>query len=335
MASKAKADRMETPPMSKPVSDPMSHPMSDPFDKDPTVTYGVAEPVAPGVRRITCRNPSPYTFTGTQTYLIGARDLAVIDPGPEDAAHVAAILAAVAPGQRISHIFVTHSHRDHSPAARVLAAETGATVHAFGPHGAGMSRTMQALVASGAALGGGEGGDPAFRPDVALPDGAIVEGADWALQAIWTPGHLSNHLSFVLLGQGVVFTGDTVMGFATTLVSPPDGDMAAFMASLDALAARTGDRRYLPGHGHPVEDPAGMLAYHRAHRQRRLDQILAALGAGPRDAAALTREIYTDVDPALIGAAQRNVLASLIGLADQGRVVPRGPIAVDAVFEIA
>ncbi|MEM9138322.1 MAG: MBL fold metallo-hydrolase [Pseudomonadota bacterium] len=307
--------------------------MDDPFNTDRTATYGNAVYVAEGVRRITCENPSPYTFTGTQSYLVGEGDVALIDPGPNNARHLQAVLAALRPGERLSHIFVTHSHADHSPGAETLHRETGAQIHAFGPHGAGMTATMQALIDQGAEIGGGEGGDAGFAPHLDLNDGDRIEGEDWAISAIHTPGHLSNHLSFSLEGTGIVFTGDMVMGFATTLVSPPEGDMAAFMASLEVLAARSGDRLYLPGHGAPVEDPETMLAYQRAHRQRRLDQILQALEDGPQTAASLTRAIYTDIDPALIGAASRNVLASLIGLSDQNRVQARGGIAADATFE--
>ncbi|MEM1164529.1 MAG: MBL fold metallo-hydrolase [Pseudomonadota bacterium] len=309
--------------------------MADPFNKDPEVTYGVAEKIAPGVRRITCENPSPYTFTGTQTYLVGDTDLALIDPGPARPGHMAALMAAIGPGQQISHIFVTHSHADHSPGAAAIAAETGSAIYAFGPHGAGISPTMQRLIDQGAEIGGGEGGDPSFAPDVHLADGAVTTGPDWALEAVYTPGHLSNHLSFGLQGTGITFTGDMIMGFATTLVSPPDGDMAAFMTSLDVLAARSTDSLYLPGHGHPVENPLAMVAYQRGHREQRFHQILEALDEGPKDAATLTLAIYTDVDPALLGAAQRNVLASLIGLTNQGRVACQGPISVDAVFEAA
>ena len=307
--------------------------MEDPFNKDQSVEYGVPVEVAPGVRRITCRNPSPYTFTGTQSYLVGEGNLALIDPGPASAEHLDALIAALRPGERITHVLVTHSHGDHSPGAAPMSDRTGAPIWAYGPHGAGITPTMQALVDQGADIGGGEGGDPSFRPDHLLADGERVLGDGWSLTALHTPGHLSNHHSFILDGTGIVFTGDMVMGFATTLVSPPDGDMAAFMASLDKLAKRTEDRLYLPGHGQAVEDPLGMVRYQITHRQKRLDQILFALAAGARDAATLTREIYTDVDPALLGAAQRNVLASLIGLSDQGRVQAQGGIAVDAVFE--
>lgn len=306
--------------------------MSDPFDKTKDAAYGVAVDVAPGVRRITCPNPSPYTFMGTQTYLVGTKDLALIDPGPDDPEHMAAIAAALKPGQRISHIVVTHSHRDHSPGARVVANETGSDTYAFGPHGTGLSPTMQALVESGADLGGGEGADTTFGPTSLLADGTRIEGDEWALQALHTPGHLSNHLSFALEGTGIVFTGDVVMGFATTLVSPPDGDMAAFMSTLERLRGREGDSLYLPGHGNPVGDPLGMVDWQIAHRKERFRQILDALSDGPANARELARRIYTEIDPALMPAAARNVLASLIGLSDQNAVVCQGPIGADTRF---
>jgi len=311
--------------------------VKDPFDKNPDVAYGVAEEVAPGVRRITCRNPSAMTFSGTRSYLVGRGELALIDPGPERREHLAAIAAALAPGERISHIVVTHSHVDHSPGAAPVAAATGAPVHAFGPHGAGLSETMRRLKAAGVALGGGEGGDTGFRPDHALGEGQTIGSAagGWALRALHTPGHLSNHICLALEGTGVVFTGDTVMGWATTLVSPPEGDMAAFMATLRRLAGRSGDRLYLPGHGHPVTDPAAMLAFQIAHREQRMAQILAGLAAGPADAGKLAQVIYADVDPRLLPAARRNVLATLIGLLDEGRVAVRGALSAAAEFELA
>ena len=306
--------------------------MQDPFDRNPEVVYGVAEEVAPGVRRVTCRNPSPMTFSGTRSYLVGEGDLALVDPGPDRPEHLAALAAALRPGERIAHIFVTHSHVDHSPGARVVADATGAPIHGFGAHGTGLSETMQRLRRDGVYLGGGEGGDGGFEPDHRMEPGETVGGRGWALSALHTPGHLSNHISLVLEGTGTVFTGDTVMGWATTLVSPPEGDMAAFMATLRMLAGRDGDRLYLPGHGHPVRDPAGMLAFQIAHREERMAQILAGLAAGPADAGALARAIYTDVDPRLLPAARRNVLATLIGLLDEGRVVARGPLSADVAF---
>ncbi len=320
--------------------------MQEPFDRDPTVRYGVPEEMAPEgaprIRRVTARNPSRMTFTGTRSYLVGEGEVALIDPGPADSAHHAAIRAALGPGDRITHILVTHTHVDHSPGARSVAGATGAPVHAFGPHGAGMSETMRRLAAEGAELGGGEGADQAFRPDHAMAEGARLAAGDWALTALHTPGHLSNHLCFALEGRdeadgtntGILFTGDTVMGWATTLVSPPEGDMAAFMASLSRLAGRE-DRLYLPGHGHPVTDPKGMLAWQITHREERRMQVLDALDAGPADAAALARAIYTELDPALMPAARRNVLATLLWLMDEGRVQPRGPVSAEAAFELA
>lgn len=320
--------------------------MQEPFDRDPTVRYGVAEEMAPEgaprIRRVTARNPSRMTFTGTRSYLVGEGEVALIDPGPADSAHHAAIRAALGRGDRIAHILVTHTHVDHSPGARSVAGATGAPVHGFGPHGAGMSETMRRLAADGAELGGGEGADHAFRPDHAMAEGATLEAGDWALTALHTPGHLSNHLCFALesrgedtdTGTGTLFTGDTVMGWATTLVSPPEGDMAAFMATLSRLAARE-DRLYLPGHGHPVTDPKGMLAWQITHREERRMQVLDALDAGPADAAALARAIYTELDPALLPAARRNVLATLLWLMDEGRVRPRGPVSVGTAFELA
>lgn len=303
--------------------------MADPFDRDATVSYGRAQDIAPRIRRVTCNNPGPMTFTGTQTYLVGETDLAVIDPGPADGAHLDALVQAVRPGQRITHILVTHTHRDHSPGARMLARITGASIHGFGPHGAGMSPTMQGL----GDLGGGEGADTDFAPDETLREGAEVTGAGWRLRALHTPGHLSNHLSFELVGTGIVFTGDTVMAWATTLVSPPEGDMAAFIASLRRLGTR-GDKLYLPGHGAPVRNPAAMVQHQLEHRTRRADQILAALVTGPATPAQLTRRIYTDTEPALWPAAQRNVLATLIGLMDQGYVEPIDGLDSDAEFRL-
>jgi len=311
--------------------------VKDPFNRDPTVTYGAAVEVAPGVRRVTCRNPSPMTFTGTQSYLVGEGELALIDPGPADRAHLAAVEAALRPGERIAQIVITHSHVDHSPGARAVSEATGAPIHGFGPHGAGISETMARLKRDGVAFGGGEGGDGDFHPAHVMDEGTVLGSArgGWELTALHTPGHLSNHICLALAGTGAVFTGDTVMGWATTLVSPPEGDMAAFIGTLERLAERRGDRLYLPGHGHPVTDPAGMLAWQLAHRQERLQQILDGLAEGPADATALTIRAYTDVDPALLPAARRNVLAGLIGLMDQGRVRPRGALSADAVFELA
>ncbi|MFV0475666.1 MAG: MBL fold metallo-hydrolase [Pikeienuella sp.] len=307
--------------------------MTDPFNKDPRVEYGVAVRLAPQVRRVTAPNPSAMTFTGTQSYIVGEGEVAVIDPGPVSAAQAQAILGALAPGERVGAILVTHTHVDHSPGVAALKAATGAPSYGFGRHGAGESETMARLRATGAEFGGGEGADRDFTPDEIMGDGAALEIGGARLTALHTPGHLSNHIAFDLAGAGV-FTGDLVMGWATTLVSPPEGDMAAFMASMARMTARD-DRVFWPGHGHPVEDPAGMLAYQIGHRRSREAQIAAALGAtGEATPAALTALIYTDVDQRLLPMAERNVFAHLLGMITEGRVETDGEIAPGARFRL-
>lgn len=305
--------------------------MSDPFNRDPAVEYGVAVRLAPQVRRLTVANPSPMTFTGTQSYIVGAGDVVVIDPGPASPEHTRALLKALEPGERVAAILVTHTHVDHSPGARLLKEATGAPTYGFGRHGRGTSPMMATLAASGADFGGGEGADREFTPDEEMEDGAALEIGPVKLTALHTPGHLSNHLAFALDGGGV-FTGDLVMGWATTLVSPPEGDMAAFMASMKRMAARD-DAVFWPGHGHAIEVPGAMIAHQVAHRRGREAQIVEALGSmGAATPAALTAAIYTDVDPRLHGAAARNVFAHLLGLIADGRAEPEGRIGPDAAF---
>ncbi len=294
----------------------------DPFDRDPTVTHGAPQTIAPGVRRVVAANPSPMTFTGTASYLVGEAEVAIIDPGPDDPAHRDALLRAAGPG-RVRAILVTHAHHDHSAGVRRLAEATGAPVHAF----------AEPPPAHDPALGGGEGVDAAFRPDVALTDGATVEGDGWRLRALHTPGHLADHLCFALEGTGLLFSGDTVMGWSTTMVSPPGGDMAAFMASLQRLAAERWEA-FLPGHGRPVADPAHMVAWQIAHRRAREAQILDALADGPADPTTLTRRLYADIDQRLWPAAARNVLAHLLALAATGRASADGPPGPAARFRL-
>ena len=289
------------------------------------------EELAPGVVRVIAPNPSPMTHWGTNSYLVGTRGLALIDPGPDDPAHLETLMAALRPGQRITHILCTHSHVDHSPLAPRVAAETGAKVHAFGTHLEGRRPVMEALAASGLA-GGGEGVDEAFAPDVRLADGAVVEGDGWSLTALHTPGHISNHLCFAL--GDAVFTGDHVMGWASSIVSPPDGDLTAFMASCERLAARA-DRVYYPGHGAPVEDPAARLAWLVAHREDRLSQLREALARGPGTPADLTARVYTDIPTALLPAARRNMLAQLIALTETGEITATPTLSETATYTLS
>ena len=288
--------------------------MSIPFLRDDPVPHGAVQDIAPGIRRIVCANPGPFTFRGTNTYLIGRGEVAVLDPGPADAAHLAAILHATA-GERITRILVSHTHRDHSPGAAALVAATGAVTFGHGPH-----------VTPPEA--GGEGGDHAFRPDIALPDGAMVESDDWRVTALHTPGHCANHLCFALetaAAPGILFSADHVMSWSTTVVSPPDGDMAAYMASLARIAARE-DRLYLPGHGPPLPDPAPFVAALAAHRREREAKVFHALRAARRATAAeLVPPVYgPELDTKLVPAAARSLLAHLIKLAAEGAAARDG-----------
>ena len=277
---------------------------------------GVAEDLGRGVRRILAPNPSPMTFRGTNTYLLGDGDIAVIDPGPLNEAHLEAILGAVGQGQRISHIFVTHAHLDHSPLAEVLGRASGAPVLAYGGPDAGRSAVMESLAQSGLA-GGGEGIDAGFVPDRTLADGEIVEADGWSVRAHWTPGHFGNHMCFEV--GDMLFTGDLVMGWASSMVSPPDGDLTDFMASCRRMRT-LGTKVMHSGHGAPIEDPAARLDWLIAHREGREADILRALAGRAATAQELAEAIYTETPPALIPAATRNVLAHLIDLAGKNRV---------------
>lgn len=270
------------------------------------------------------------TFHGTNTYLVGEGSVAVIDPGPASTSHLAAIIAALAPGERITHILVTHAHLDHSPLARPLAAATGAPVLAFGDASAGRSARMEQIAATGL-VAGGEGVDRAFVPDATLADGATLDGPGWSLAALHTPGHFGNHMS--LRWGEAIFCGDHVMGWSTTLVSPPDGDMNQYMASLARLADARPSVLY-PGHGAPVRDPEGRIAELIAHRHGREAEIRAALAGGPADAAALARAIYTELPPEFLPVAERNVLAHLIDLSDRNLVAPQGEVALGTRFAL-
>lgn len=295
-------------------------PFDRPFDPSPGTPFALEE----GVRLLLAPNPSPMTERGTNTWLLGDGAVTVLDPGPNDPAHLRALLAALAPGERIAQILVSHSHLDHSPGARPLAEATGAPVLAYGDSSVGRSDRMQAL--AGQPIGGGEGVDSAFTPDERLPDGAELDIGGLTLRALHTPGHLGNHLCF-LWGQAL-FSGDQVMGWAPSLVSPPEGDLTDFMASLDRLEA-LGPTRLYPGHGAPVSDGPARIAALRTHRLGRERAILEAIAAGATSAQAITLAVYTDVPPAFLPAAARNVLAHLIDLEWRGLIGFDGPLGLD------
>jgi glyoxylase-like metal-dependent hydrolase (beta-lactamase superfamily II) len=268
---------------------------------------GRAVELEPLVRRVLCGNPSPFTYTGTQTYIVGRGEVAIIDPGPDDPDHVASLIDAVA-GERVTAILCTHTHRDHSPAAPALKAATGAPIIGCAP-----------LVLVDAGPRADASFDTSYAPERVLADGEQVSGPGWTLEAVATPGHTSNHLCFALVESGALFTGDHVMGWSTTVVSPPDGDMAAYMASLDRLMRRD-DRVYYPAHGDPVDNPQRLVRGLAGHRKQREGQILRLLGEGPAAIPAMVERMYVGLDPRLQGAAGRSVLAHLFELRDRGVV---------------
>ena len=272
---------------------------------------GRIERVGPLVRRVLAPNPSPFTFTGTQTYIVGDGEVAVIDPGPAIEAHVAAILAGLG-SERITAIVCTHTHRDHSPATRPLKVATGAPIVGC----ASLDIADEGPRADDAF-------DAEYRPDRVLADGEKVVGPGWTLEAVATPGHTSNHLCFALAEDKALFSGDHVMGWSTTVVAPPDGDMTDYMASLDRLRGRD-DRIYYPAHGPAVEDPQVHLARLIDHRRGRERQILGELDRGEGRVPAMVERLYRDVDARLHPAAQRSVLAHLIDLQARGRVRRQG-----------
>lgn len=277
------------------------------------------------LRVLTAGNPSPLTGPGTNTFVLGTEDLAIIDPGPIDAAHHAEILKAIA-GRPVRAILVTHPHLDHSASAAILARATGAPVMAFGGPLDGRSPQMAAF--EGDDIGGGEGLDLGFAPDHRLRDGEIIAGHGWQLSALWTPGHAAAHMAFVW--GDIVFCGDLILGWSSTLISPPDGDLTDYLRSLARIAALH-PRQLLPAHGAPVDDPAARIDELLTHRRARTAEVLAALQDGPASAEELARRIYT-VPAALIPAAARNVLAHLLALHDLGAVLATPGLAVTAQF---
>ena len=294
------------------------------FDTRFVAAHGEAVPVAPKVVRVTAPNPSPFTFHGTNSYIIGTDTVAVLDPGPDDEQHLAALLAAIGP-RPVSHILVSHTHRDHSPLAARLAAATNAPTVGYGPH-----RPARPLRA-GEEVRMDASGDTDFNPDIVLADDALVAGDGFALRALHTPGHCANHLAFALEGTGVTFSGDHVMAWATTIVAPPDGAMSDYMASLDRLLARD-DGLYLPGHGGAVTKPQAFVRGLKAHRKMRERAILERLRSGDRTVAELVSAIYRDTDPRLHGAAGLSVLAHLEDLVARGDVTTDEAVCLDGHF---
>jgi glyoxylase-like metal-dependent hydrolase (beta-lactamase superfamily II) len=295
------------------------------FERDFDPAHGRAVPIGDRVRRLTAPNGGPFTYHGTNSYIVGRGRVAVIDPGPDDPAHVEAILRATK-GEEISHIIITHTHRDHSPGAALLKAETGATLLGEGPHRLARPLALGEIHMLDAS------GDMDFMPDRRLVDGERIEGDGWALTAVATPGHAANHLAFALEDSPLLFSGDHVMKWATTIVAPPDGAMTDYMASLDRLAERP-ETIYLPGHGGPVEDAPGFVRALKAHRRMREAAIVERIARGDRRISDIVAAIYRDTPKALHGAAALSVLAHLEDLVGRERLRAPEGVTLAGLFE--
>jgi glyoxylase-like metal-dependent hydrolase (beta-lactamase superfamily II) len=304
--------------------------MSDdiPFDKRFELAPGQVDKVAPGIRRLLCNNPGPFTFKGTVSYILGRGRVAIIDPGPLDDAHAAALLDAVR-GETVTHIFVTHTHRDHSPSAARIKAATGAPTLGEGPH-----RAARPLNIGSDVRPLDSSGDMEFQPDRVLKDGDVVDGDGWSIEAITTPGHCANHMAYALKGTDILFSGDHVMAWSTPVVAPPDGSMTDYMASLDKLVRRK-ETTYYPGHGAAVRDAPRFVQHFIDHRRAREAAILEQLERGETDIPSLVRDIYVGLDPRLTRAAGLSVLAHLEDLWSRGKVKTDGTPSSAGRYRVA
>jgi glyoxylase-like metal-dependent hydrolase (beta-lactamase superfamily II) len=295
-----------------------------PFCRDLKFEYETLETVSPLIRRVVARNPSPFTADGTATYIVGRGRVAVIDPGPALAEHVDALLHALR-GETIEYQIITHTHLDHSPAAAAVKAATGAPTYGFGPHGTGAA-SADAPVEAGA--------DHDFRPDRVVTDGDVIEGPGWQLTAVHTPGHTSNHICYALAGERVLFTGDHVMGWSTSVISPPDGDMGDYLRSLEKLLGRD-DALYWPTHGPAIDSPKPYVQAFINHRRERTAAILHRLAVGDRHITEIVAAIYVGLKPALHRAAGRSVWAHLLALVASGEVISEGPPTLDTTYRLS
>jgi glyoxylase-like metal-dependent hydrolase (beta-lactamase superfamily II) len=293
-----------------------------PFRRDLDFAYGAAASLTPLIRRVIARNPSHFTFHGTGTYIVGRGKVAIIDPGPELAEHVDALLEAVR-GETVTHILITHTHADHSPATRAVQKATGAKTYGFGPH----PQPVPGMQAQ-------ESGDTNFRPDETVGDGEVISGAGWTIDALHTPGHISNHLCFGLREEQALFSGDHVMGWSTSVISPPDGSMGDYFTSLRKLLPRS-DRLYYPTHGAPIPEPQDFVRKFIEHREDRERQIADCIRAGATTIPAMVAIMYKDVPQQLHRAAARSVLAHMIHMHATGRVLANGGPTENAVYRLA
>jgi glyoxylase-like metal-dependent hydrolase (beta-lactamase superfamily II) len=296
------------------------------YDKTFDLLPGRAAEVAPGVRAVVANNPGPFTFKGTVSYIIGRGKVAILDPGPDDDAHIAALLDAVR-GETVAGIFVTHTHRDHSPAVPKIKTATGATVYAEGPHRPARPLHIGETNRLDASA------DLDFRPDIALADGDVVTGDGWTVEALTTPGHTANHMAYAFKEADLIFSGDHVMAWSTSIVAPPDGAMSDYMASLEKLARRS-EPVYLPGHGGPVREAPRFVQSYIRHRQAREASILRRLGKSAADIPTLVRAIYIGIDSRLVGAAALSVLAHLEDLVARGIVATEGTPSIGGTYRL-
>ena len=292
-----------------------------PFKRELSFEYGQAAQISPLIRRVVAKNPSMFTLHGTGTYIVGKGNVAIIDPGPNIPEHVAAVLETVR-GETVTDIVITHTHIDHSPATPHVKAATQATTWGFGPHGT--THTGEQVE---------EGADYDFVPDRELRDNMLVEGNGWTLEALHTPGHTSNHICLALKEENIMFSGDHVMGWSTSVISPPDGDMGSYLQSLEKLLARQ-EIRYWPTHGPAIESPQEFVQAFISHRRKREEDIKSCLHAGMTKIPDIVEQLYKSTDPKLYGAAGRSVLAHLIHMAETGRVLCDEMPSVHSSFQL-
>ena len=298
-----------------------------PFKKDVTFEYGIADQVSPLIRRVIAPNPSAFTLHGTGTYIVGHGQVGVIDPGPDDPKHIEALLHALK-GETVSDIIITHTHRDHSPGAALLKAETGAEIWGCGPHGYGREGQTDGNDISE------EGADTDYAPDTLANDADILDTDKWSLQAVYTPGHTSNHTCFLLREENALFSGDHVMGWSTTIVSPPDGNMYRYMQSLKKLMLRSDDH-YWPTHGPRIDNPRAFVGELVKHREEREEQIAQCLSQDIGFIPDMVKTMYRDVPEHLHSAAARSVLSHLVHMVDTDRAVCDGGPGPDTIYRAA
>lgn len=296
---------------------------SIPFVRDFDFEYGRCDQLSPLIRRVVAHNPGPFTYTGTGVYIIGTDDVAVIDPGPLQDDHMAALDQAL-DGQRVTHVFVTHHHLDHSPLAHPLARKHGAKVYGFGP---------QNIAPTGGEVRLEAGDDVSFQPDIQVEDEQVFSGSNWSVRALHTPGHTSNHVCYALEEENTLFSGDHVMAWSTSVISPPDGHMGDYLRELARIRDKQYDRLW-PTHGPAVENPSQFIQAYIDHRLQREEQILVQLHAGLSDIKDMVAVMYADVDKRLHPAATHSVLAHMIHLVETGRVVTDGALDLQARYSL-